>query len=157
MCYNNVTLMFKSGYNMKTATGSQIKLNGIHTEVSGKRVMEVEYVNFDKDFTKVAMSLLVDMYNVGSGKNKANLIIGWILNQAKKYKNIIPATAIKIAAETGVTRQYASEVLKTLENCKFIKREGQVIMLDPDLAFKGTATDRLEIRLTFKDIGEANE
>lgn len=98
--------------------------------------------SYDRNFYKVFMSdFLYCLDKIGNQKTK---IFCWVINNMDK-DNRFSYTYRQIAKETGVSYSVVAETMRTLLDADFFRKDGKVLIINPDVLFKGTFKRRQQV------------
>ena len=84
-------------------------------------------------------------------------VLLYLINKREKANNMLAKTIKEIAKETGISEKTIIETLKILEEHKIIKRKTGVVILNPDVIFKGGPNKRLNVLLQYHNLDENQE
>ncbi|MEZ8495230.1 replication/maintenance protein [Vibrio genomosp. F6] len=139
---------------MKTSTdktrvvGKETYLNQSTGELVEMNVIESKATDFN--FEKIWFSHILQALDcLGSKKIK---VVTWLLEN-KDNKNRIIATQRKVSESCGVSLQTVADVIKILTKADVIRMEQQgVYILNPDVVFKGSNHQRMNILIKYKNL-----
>lgn len=130
--------------------GVQEYTNNATGEVKEFNVLSVE--DCDANFQKVWLShILMAIDEIGNAKMQ---ILTYLLKERYPGNNTLTKTVREIAKATGISTPTITRTLRSLEEHKIIKRKTGVIILNPDVIFKGQHKHRMNILIEYHHFGE---
>jgi DNA-binding transcriptional regulator YhcF (GntR family) len=116
-------------------------------------VLSVE--DCDANFQKIWLShILMAIDEIGNSKMK---VLNYLLKNRYPGNNTLNKTVREIVKETGTSLQTVNLTLKALEEHNIIKRKTGVIILNPDVIFKGRHKHRMNILIEYHHFVEGTE
>lgn len=106
----------------------------------------------DANFRKIWLGHVISAIEEISN---AKMQIVFFLIQQATLDNIVTLTVDEISKRTEISKPTIISTLKTLEKHNVIKRKTGVILINPDVIFRGTHHHRMNILLKYKNIGES--
>lgn len=110
----------------------------------------INYGEPDKDFHKLFLKRLSDE-QLGTLGGKKTQVVFWVL-QNLTLKNELKYSYREIAKKTGVSYQTVANTMKAMTDAKILRREGKVLIADPDIIFKGTHARRMNAKKAYLGI-----
>ena len=109
----------------------------------------------DANFQKIWLAhILIAIDEIGNAKMQ---ILNYLLKNRYLGNNTLIKTGREIAAETGVSYQTVVRTLQALEKHHIIKRKPGIIILNPDVMFKGSHKHRMNILIQYHHFAEGTE
>lgn len=147
------TKTIKSKERKTRIVGTQEMMNVTTGEIIDCNVVTVEERDFN--FQKLWMGHILEAIDeIGNAKMK---VLMYLINKREKANNMLAKTIKEIAKETGISEKTIIETLKILEQHKIIKRKTGVVILNPDVIFKGGPNKRLNVLLQYHNLDENQE
>jgi hypothetical protein len=116
-------------------------------------VLSVE--DCDANFQKIWLShILMAIDEIGNSKMK---VLNYLLRNRYPGNNTLNKTVREIVKETGTSLQTVNLTLKALEEHNIIRRKTGVIILNPDVIFKGRHKHRMNILIEYHHFVEGTE
>lgn len=114
-------------------------------------LQESKDVNFERIFLAHIIEAIEEI-----GNKKIELLM--YLFSVKNSENMIIKTQAEIHEETGISKGTITATLNSLMDKNFIhKKSSGVYMINPDMIFKGSASKRMDILLTYKEISNEKQ
>jgi DNA-binding HxlR family transcriptional regulator len=128
--------------------GTEQYVNTQTGEVEDFQVISIEEqdVNFQKIWLGHVLSAVDELSNA---KMK---VVFFLLNQAPKLSNVITMTIDEICTATGISKQTVVSTLKTLEKHDIIRRKTGVVVLSPNVIFKGSYSKRMNVLMKYSEM-----
>lgn len=126
--------------------GTQTYINAYTGELREMQVIESETDDKDFNFHKLFMRDFIRAIDIVS--NKKTKICYWIIDNINK-DNQLPYSYRQIADKTGISYSVVAETVKALMDADFLRKSGKVLMVNPDIIFKGSAVRRANILHTY--------
>jgi DNA-binding transcriptional ArsR family regulator len=134
--------------------GTETYINSQTGESQEFQVIDIE--ERDADFSKLWMAHILDaVQELGNAKMR---VMMHLIAVRDRMNNVI-ATAQEIADAVGVSEKTVRETIKTLVENKIITRRRGikgVLMLNPDVVFKGTRGARLNVLYRYREWEQAS-
>ena len=135
----------------------KVDLEGTKTLVdpeTGERfeVGHMAITETDANFSKLwVANLLMAIEEFSSASME---ILFWLVKKTEQTRgtNTIIMTIREIADETGKSTQTVHRVLKILERNDVIRRKTGVVIVNPDVVYKGTHQGRMNVLMTYKTV-----
>lgn len=128
--------------------GTQDYINRQTGEIITCQVAEIE--ERDSNFTKFWLgNILAAVEEVSNAKMQ---LIWYLLKNMDYYNNTLLKTVQEIVDESGLGKNTVVETLKILEKYDIIRRKTGVILLNPDIMFKGGVGKRRAVLLRYMDV-----
>lgn len=109
----------------------------------------------DFNFQKLWLGHILEaIQEIGNAKMQ---VLMYLINNREKANNMIVKTTQEIAELTGISKKTVIETLKILEQHKIIKRKTGVVVLNPDVIFKGSPQKRMSILLQYHSLNDEDE
>lgn len=122
-------------------------------EVINCQVAEIE--ERDANFTKFWLgNILAAVEEVSNAKMQ---LIWYLLRNMDYYNNTLLKTVQEIVDDSGISKQTVIETLKILEKYDIIRRKTGVVLLNPDVMFKGGTGKRRAVLLRYIEIPNRTE
>lgn len=132
--------------------GIQEYLNTTTGQVEEFQVVEVE--ERDANFQKIWLGhILSAIDEISNAKMK---LLFFLLKEAVKLDNIIPMTTDEISQQSGVSKATVVRTLQVLKKHDIVKRKTGVVMLNPNVAFKGRYGKRMNVLMKYYNLPEGN-
>lgn len=132
--------------------GTQEYLNTTTGQIEEFQVVEVS--ERDANFQKIWLGhILSAIDEISNAKMK---LLFFLLKEAVKLDNIIPMTTDEISQQSGVSKATVVRTLQVLEKHDIVKRKTGVVMLNPNVAFKGRHGKRMNVLMKYYNLPEAN-
>lgn len=106
----------------------------------------------DANFRKIWLGHVISAIEEISN---AKMQVVFFLVQESTLDNLVTLTIEEISHKTGISKPTIIATLKTLEKHNVIKRKTGVIIINPDVIFRGTHYHRMNILLKYKNVNEA--
>lgn len=128
--------------------GSQEYLNTTTGQIEEFQVVEIE--ERDANFQKIWLGhILSAIDEISNAKMK---LLFFLIKEAMKLDNIIPMTTDEISQQSGVSKATVVRTLQVLEKYDIIKRKTGVVMLNPNVAFKGGYGKRMNVLVKYHNL-----
>lgn len=105
----------------------------------------------DANFRKIWLGHVVSAIEEISN---AKMQVVFFLIQQATLDNIVTLTVEEICTKTGISKPTIISTLKTLEKHNVIKRKTGVIIINPDVIFRGTHHHRMNVLIKYKSVNE---
>jgi predicted transcriptional regulator len=130
--------------------GTQEYLNTTTGQIEEFQVVEIE--ERDANFQKIWLGhILSAIDEISNAKMK---LLFFLLKEAVKLDNIIPLTTDEISQQSGVSKATVVRTLQILEKHDIVKRKTGVVMLNPNVAFKGGYGKRMNVLMKYYSLPE---
>ena len=127
--------------------GTQSYINPNTGEIIDMQVIETEESNKDFNFHKLFMrDFIAALDLVGNQKTK---VCYWLIDNINK-DNMLLFSYRQIAEKTGICYDTVARTIKTLIDADFLRKSGKVLIVNPDIIFKGTAQRRANVLHTYR-------
>lgn len=109
----------------------------------------------DANFSKIWVANL--LFAIEEFSSAAMEILFWLVKETEKTRgtNTIIMTIREVAEETGKSTQTIHRVLKILEKNDVIRRKTGVIIVNPEVVYKGTHQGRMNVLMSYKSVENA--
>lgn len=135
------------GKSKSKVIGTQHYLNPNTGELIDMQVIETEESDKDFNFHKLFMKNFLASLDIVS--NQKTKVAYWIIEHINK-DNMLIYSYRQIADATGISYQTVATTVKILLDADFLRKNGKVIIVNPDIIFKGSASRRANILHTYK-------
>lgn len=126
----------------KRVIGTQQFINSVTGELVEMEVVESEVANKDFNFHKLFLKDFIATFElVGNKKTK---LCYWIIDNINR-ENMLTYSYRQIAEKTGISYDTVAKTMKILLNADFLRKHGKVLIVNPDIIFKGTYARRCNI------------
>jgi hypothetical protein len=133
--------------------GTQEYLNTTTGQVEEFQVVEIE--ERDANFQKIWLGhILSAIDEISNAKMK---LLFFLLQEAVKLDNIIPLTTDEISQQSGVSKATVVRTLQILEKHNIVKRKTGVVMLNPNVMFRGGYGKRMNVLMKYHSLPEAGD
>ncbi len=133
--------------------GTEQYINKTTGEIEEFQVVEIE--ERDANFQKIWVGhILSAIDEISNAKMK---LLFFLLKEAVKLDNIVPMTTDEISKKSGVSKATVVRTLQILEKHDIIKRKTGVVMLNPNVIFKGGYGKRMNVLMKYYNLSEENE
>jgi len=130
--------------------GTQEYLNTTTGQIEEFQVVETE--ERDANFQKIWLAhILSAIDEISNAKMK---LLFFLIKEAVKLDNIIPMTTDEISQQSGVSKATVVRTLQVLEKHDIIKRKTGVVMLNPNVVFKGSYGKRMNVLIKYYSLPE---
>lgn len=127
--------------------GTQKYLNPNTGEIIDMQVIETEENEKDFNFHKLFMKdFIATLDLVGNQKTK---VCYWIIDNINK-DNMIMFSYRQISEKTGICYDTVARTVKTLIDADFLRKSGKILIVNPDIIFKGSAMRRANVLHQYK-------
>lgn len=126
--------------------GTQSYINPDTGELLDMQVIESEESNKDFNFHKLFMKDFIRAIDIVS--NKKTKVCYWVIDNINKDNQLLFSYR-EIAEKTGISYSVIAETIKALQDADFLRKSGKVLMVNPDIIFKGGAQRRANILHTY--------
>ena len=135
----------KSTSKKTKVVGTQTYVNTATGEVEDFKVINIEErdANFQKIWIGHVLSAIDEISNA-----KMRLLF-FLIEESSKLENIITMTVNEICNATGISKQTVVTTLITLEKHDVIRRKTGVVMLNPNVVFRGNYGKRMNVLLRY--------
>ena len=132
--------------------GTQEYLNTTTGQIEEFQVVEIE--ERDANFQKIWLGhILSAIDEISNAKMK---LLFFLLQEAVKLDNIIPLTTDEISQQSGVSKATVVRTLQILEKHNIVKRKTGVVMLNPNVVFKGGYGKRMNVLMKYHSLPESD-
>lgn len=130
--------------------GTEQYVNKTTGEIEEFQVVEIEErdANFQKIWVAHILSAIDEISNA-----KMRLLF-FLIKEAVKLDNIVPMTTDEISKKSGVSKATVVRTLQVLEKYNIIKRKTGVVMLNPNVIFKGGYGKRMNVLMKYYNLSE---
>lgn len=133
--------------------GKQAYINPITGELVEMYVSTIE--ERDCNFEKIWLGHIAQALDIIG--NKKMKVVTYIM-QNRTNDNLFTKTQMEIEQESGVSRKTVHKTLKALQEADFTaKIHSGLYRVNPDVIFKGTRNNRMNILLMYKDESNQNK
>lgn len=127
--------------------GTQSYINPNTGEIIDMQVIETEDSNKDFNFHKMFMKDFISALElVGNQKTK---VCYWIIDNINK-DNMLLFSYRQISEKTGISLDTVAKTVKALIDADFLRKSGKILIVNPEIIFKGSAQRRANILHTYK-------
>lgn len=126
--------------------GTQQYVNVNTGELREMQVIESTEDNKDFNFHKLFMRDFIRAIDIVS--NKKTKICYWIIDNINKDNQLLYSYR-QISEITGISYSVVAETVKALLDADFLRKHGKVLIVNPDIIFKGSAIRRANILHTY--------
>jgi DNA-binding transcriptional regulator YhcF (GntR family) len=130
--------------------GTKQFLNPETNELEDFNVISQEEQDFNFDKLWI-MQILLAIEEFGSQKMK---LIMHLFSTRDRGNNTVLKTVRELAAETGINKNTINTTLEILKRNKIIKRKIGVIIINPDVIFKGGHNKRMNVLIQYRAISQ---
>lgn len=134
--------------------GTQQYVNVNTGELREMQVIESTEDNKDFNFHKLFMRDFIRAIDIVS--NKKTKICYWIIDNINKDNQLLYSYR-QISEITGISYSVVAETVKALLDADFLRKHGKVLIVNPDIIFKGSAIRRANILHTYSQAERGNE
>ena len=134
--------------------GTQQYVNVNTGELREMQVIESTEDNKDFNFHKLFMRDFIRAIDIVS--NKKTKICYWIIDNINKDNQLLYSYR-QISEKTGISYSVVAETVKALLDADFLRKHGKVLIVNPDIIFKGSAVRRANILHTYAQAERGNE
>ena len=134
--------------------GTQTYINATTGEFREMQVLESLENDKDFNFHKLFMKDFIRAIDIVS--NKKTKVCYWIIDNINKDNQILYSYR-QISEKTGISYSVVAETVKALLDADFLRKHGKVLMVNPDIIFKGSATRRANILHTYTQASVGDE
>lgn len=133
--------------------GTQQYLNTTTGEIEEFQVVEIE--ERDANFQKIWVGhILSAIDEISNAKMK---LLFFLIQEAVRLENIIPMTADEISQKSGVSKATVVRTLQALEKHNIVKRKTGIVMLNPNVIFKGGYGKRMNVLMRYHSLFEEEQ
>ena len=131
--------------------GTETFVNQATGELQDMQVISIEDRDFN--FTKVWMMNIINSIEL-IGNQKTRLAF-WIIENLNRENQLV-MTQRQIAEKTGISVKTVSITMKALQEANFLRKiNGGAYCVNPDVLFKGTRNNRMNVLLQYSKLDEA--
>lgn len=134
--------------------GTQQYVNVNTGELKEMQVIESTEDNKDFNFHKLFMRDFIRAIDIVS--NKKTKICYWIIDNINKDNQLLYSYR-QISEITGISYSVVAETVKALLDADFLRKHGKVLIVNPDIIFKGSAIRRANILHTYSQAERGDE
>lgn len=134
--------------------GTQQYVNVNTGELREMQVIESTEDNKDFNFHKLFMRDFIRAIDIVS--NKKTKICYWIIDNINKDNQLLYSYR-QISKITGISYSVVAETVKALLDADFLRKHGKVLIVNPDIIFKGSAIRRANILHTYSQAERGDE
>ena len=134
--------------------GTQQYVNVNTGELREMQVIESTEDNKDFNFHKLFMRDFIRGIDIVS--NKKTKICYWIIDNINKDNQLLYSYR-QISEITGISYSVVAETVKALLDADFLRKHGKVLIVNPDIIFKGSAIRRANILHTYSQAERGDE
>lgn len=134
--------------------GTQQYVNVNTGELREMQVIESTEDNKDFNFHKLFMRDFIRAIDIVS--NKKTKICYWIIDNINKDNQLLYSYR-QISEITGISYSVIAETVKALLDADFLRKHGKVLIVNPDIIFKGSAIRRANILHTYSQAERGDE
>lgn len=134
--------------------GTQQYVNINTGELREMQVIESTEDNKDFNFHKLFMRDFIRAIDIVS--NKKTKICYWIIDNINKDNQLLYSYR-QISEITGISYSVVAETVKALLDADFLRKHGKVLIVNPDIIFKGSAIRRANILHTYSQAERGDE
>lgn len=134
--------------------GTQQYVNVNTGELREMQVIESTEDNKDFNFHKLFMRDFIRAIDIVS--NKKTKICYWIIDNINKDNQLLYSYR-QISEITGISYSVVAETVKALLDADFLRKHGKVLIVNPDIIFKGSAIRRANILHTYSQAERGDE
>lgn len=125
--------------------GREEYVNTSTGEVEEFQVLRID--DADANFSKIWLGhVLAAVDQIGNAKMR---VLMHVIAKRTPSTNTLIATTQEIAEAVGVSKKTVIETLKALEGADIVRRKPGVVMLNPDVVFKGPRGGRLKVLIDY--------
>ena len=146
--------MFIMGKVKTRVIGTQQYVNVNTGELREMQVIESTEDNKDFNFHKLFMRDFIRAIDIVS--NKKTKICYWIIDNINKDNQLLYSYR-QISEITGISYSVVAETVKALLDADFLRKHGKVLIVNPDIIFKGSAIRRANILHTYSQAERGDE
>lgn len=138
-------LQFQQTSQKVKVIGREEYVNTSTGEVEEFQVLRID--DADANFSKIWLGhVLAAVDQIGNAKMR---VLMHVISRRNPSTNTLIATTQEIAEAVGVSKKTVIETLKALETADVVRRKSGVVMLNPDVVFKGPRGGRLKVLLDY--------
>ena len=134
--------------------GTQQYVNVNTGELREMQVIESTEDNKDFNFHKLFMRDFIRAIDIVS--NKKTKICYWIIDNINKDNQLLYSYR-QISEITGISYSVVAETVKALLDADFLRKHCKVLIVNPDIIFKGSAIRRANILHTYSQAERGDE
>lgn len=134
--------------------GTQQYVNVNTGELREMQVIESTEDNKDFNFHKLFMRDFIRAIDIVS--NKKTKICYWIIDNINKDNQLLYSYR-QISEITGISYSVVAKTVKALLDADFLRKHGKVLIVNPDIIFKGSAIRRANILHTYSQAERGDE
>ena len=134
--------------------GTQQYVNVNTGDLREMQVIESTEDNKDFNFHKLFMRDFIRAIDIVS--NKKTKICYWIIDNINKDNQLLYSYR-QISEITGISYSVVAETVKALLDADFLRKHGKVLIVNPDIIFKGSAIRRANILHTYSQAERGDE
>lgn len=127
--------------------GTQEYINVNTGEIREMQVIETQENDKDSNFYKLFMRDFIRTIDIVS--NKKTKVCYWIIDNINKDNQLLYSYR-QIATKTGISYSTVAETMKALINSDFLRKSGKILIVNPNIIFKGSASRRANILHTYQ-------
>lgn len=116
--------------------------------ISIQRSIEGSIQEGDKGFHKVFMENFLPV--MGPISNKKSQVVFWVIDHLSK-NNEFKYTYREIARKTNISYQTVAITMRALIDADFLRKSGKVLILNPNIIFKGRYKSRRYVQTMFDE------
>lgn len=117
----------------------------INTNTGELREMQViESTEDDKDYNFHKLFMRDFIRSIDIVSNKKTKVCYWIIDNVNKDNQLLYSYR-QIAESTGISYSVVAETIKALLDADFLRKHGKILIVNPSIVFKGSASRRANI------------
>lgn len=128
--------------------GTQTYVNYNTGELIDMDVIETTEKDVDANFHKLFMKDFLSSLDIIS--NQKIKVAFWVIDNIDKNNQLLHSYR-DIAELTGIGYQTVATTIKTLKDADFLRKKGKILIVNPDIVFKGSASRRAHVLHTYKN------
>ena len=131
--------------------GTETYINQQTGEIQPMQVISLEDRDFN--FTKIWMQNIINSIDL-IGNQKTRLAF-WIIQNLNRENQLV-MTQKQIAKKSGISLRTVATTMKVLVESNFLRKiNGGAYCVNPDILFKGTRNNRLNVLLQYTNLGDS--
>ena len=134
--------------------GKESYINAQTGELIEMNVIETEEKDVDTNFYKLFMKNF--LYSLDIISNQKTKVAFWILDNLNKDNQLVYSYR-QIADRTGISYTTIANTVNVLKNADFLRQDGRVLIVNPDIIFKGTNAKRCNVLHRYKQAETGNK
>ena len=122
--------------------GTEHFINSSTGEIIPMHVIETNDPDVDVNFHKLFMRDFLHSLDIIS--NQKTKVAYWIIDNINSNNQLLYSYR-QISEKSGISYETVARTVKALKDADFLRQDGKILIVNPDIIFKGTARRRLDV------------